>query len=159
MSMIGRPQWTRRATLAAGMSAAGLGAVGLLVVRPAWGTPESLAAAIRDFTGGAAPQRGRVKLDLPPLVENGNSVSVTVKMDSPMTAADHVRALALFTEQNPQPNVAIFHLGPRSGQATVTTRMRLATSQRVIALAQHSDGSVWSDQVDVIVTLAACVEG
>ncbi|WP_298725022.1 SoxY-related AACIE arm protein [uncultured Ferrovibrio sp.] len=155
MPMPGRTRWTRRETLAA--SAAG--AVGLLLVRPSWGTPDALAAAIREFTGGATLQRGRVKLDLPPLVENGNSVSVTVRMDSPMTAEDHVRALALFTEQNPQPNVAIFHLSPRSGRAIVTTRMRLATSQKVIALAQHSDGSFWSDQVDVIVTLAACVEG
>lgn len=142
---------TRRAALA--------GAAAILTIRPAFGTPESLNAAIRAFTGNAEPQRGRVKLDLPPLVENGNSVSVTVTMDSPMTQQDHVQAFALFTEQNPQPNVAIFHLGPRSGRATATTRMRLATSQRVIAMAKTSDGAIWSDQVEVIVTLAACVEG
>ena len=142
---------TRRAALA--------GAAAILIVRPAFGTPEALHTAIAEFTGGKTPQRGRVKLDLPPLVENGNSVSVTVKMDSPMTQADHVQALALFTEQNPQPNVAIFHLSPRSGQALVTTRMRLATSQKVIAMAKTSDGALWSDQVEVIVTLAACVEG
>lgn len=142
---------TRRAALA--------GAAALLTVRPAFGTPESLAAAIRDFTGGVEPQSGGVILDLPPLVENGNSVSVTVRMDSPMTPEDHVQALALFTERNPQPNVAIFHLGPRSGRAIATTRMRLATSQTVIALAKTSDGRIWRDQVEVIVTLAACVEG
>lgn len=142
---------TRRAALA--------GAVALLTVRPAYAAPDSLQAALRDFTGGVTPQRGRVKLDLPPLVENGNSVSVTLKMDSPMTPQEHVQALALFTEQNPQPHVAVFHLGPRSGQAIVTTRMRLATSQTVIAMARTSDGKLWSDQVEVIVTLAACVEG
>lgn len=136
-----------------------VGAAAILTVRPAFGTPESLSAAIREFTGNAEPQRGRVKLDLPPLVENGNSVSVTVKMDSPMSREDHVQALALFTEQNPQPHVAVFHLSPRSGQALVTTRMRLATSQKVIAMARTSDGRIWSDQVEVIVTLAACVEG
>ena len=149
--LITRPMVTRRWALA--------GAAAILTVRPAFGTPESLAAAVRDFTGGTLPQRGRVKLELPPLVENGNSVSVTVKMDSPMTPSDHVQALALFTEQNPQPNVAIFHLSPRSGRAIATTRMRLATSQKVIAMAKTSDGSIWSDQVEVIVTLAACVEG
>lgn len=136
-----------------------VGAVALPALRPAFGTPETLQAAIAEFTGGAEPQRGRVKLDLPPLVENGNSVSVTVRMDSPMTPEDHVQALALFTEQNPQPNVAIFHLNPRSGRAVATTRMRLATSQTVFAMAKTSDGKIWSDQVEVIVTLAACVEG
>lgn len=135
------------------------GAASLLVLRPAGATtPAELAAAINEFTGGAKVQPGRIKLDLPPLVENGNSVSVTLKADSPMTQADHVRALAIFTEQNPQPNVATFHLGPRAGRAVVTTRMRLATSQRVMAIGAFSDGSFWSDQVEVIVTLAACIE-
>ena len=149
--LITRPMVTRRWALA--------GAAALLTVRPAFGTPEALQAAIRDFTGGTEPQRGGVTLDLPPLVENGNSVSVTVRMGSPMTPADHVQALALFTEQNPQPHVAIFRLSPRSGQAIATTRMRLATSQKVIAMAKTSDGKIWFDQVEVIVTLAACVEG
>lgn len=143
---------TRRAAL--------VGSLSLLVLRsPAFATPAELAGAINEFTGNVPVQRGkRVMLDLPPLVENGNSVSVTVKADSPMTPADHVRAIAIFTEQNPQPNVGTFRLGPRAGRATVTTRMRLATSQKVIAVAGFSDGTFWSDQVDVIVTLAACVE-
>ena len=145
---------TRRHALAGG-----LGVIGLMVVRPAaLATPAALSDAIADFTGRAPVQRGRVKLDLSPLVENGNSVSVTVKADSPMTPADHVRAIAIFTEQNPQPNVATFRFGPRAGRAAVTTRMRLATSQKVVAVAGFSDGSFWSDQVEVIVTLAACVE-
>jgi sulfur-oxidizing protein SoxY len=148
------PVLTRRHALAGG-----LGAIGLLALRPdAFATPAALAEAIAGFTGRTPVQRGRIRLDLSPLVENGNSVSVSVRADSPMTAADHVRAIAIFTEQNPQPNVATFRFGPRAGRATVTTRMRLATSQKVVAVAGFSDGSFWSDQVDVIVTLAACVE-
>jgi len=146
---------TRRHALAGG-----LGMASLLVLRPALALPAEMNAAIAELTGNTPLRRGRVVLDLPPLVENGNSVSVTVKVpDNPMTPADHVRRLAIFTEQNPQPNVAVFHLGPRSGRAVATTRMRLATSQKVVALAGFSDGSWWSDQVEVIVTLAACVEG
>lgn len=146
---------TRRTALASGM-----GAASLLVLRsPAFATPTELAGAIADFTGNVPVQHGaRVKLDLPPLVENGNSVSVTVRADSPMTEQDHVRAIAIFTERNPQPNVITAKLGPHAGRAFVNTRMRLATSQKVIAVAGFSDGSFWSDQVDVIVTLAACVE-
>jgi sulfur-oxidizing protein SoxY len=146
---------TRRHALAGS-----LGMASLLVLRPALALPAEMNAAIAELTGNAPLRRGRVVLDLPPLVENGNSVSVTVKVpDSPMTPADHVRRLAIFTEQNPQPNVAVFHLGPRSGRAVATTRMRLATSQKVVAVAGLSDGSWWSDQIEVIVTLAACVEG
>ncbi len=146
---------TRRAALAGS-----LGAASLLVLRsPTFATPTELAGAISEFTGNAVVQRGdRVKLDLPPLVENGNSVSVSVRVDSPMTEQDHVRAIAIFTEQNPQPNVITARLGPRAGRAFLNTRMRLATSQKVIAVAGFSDGSFWSDQVEVIVTLAACVE-
>lgn len=146
---------TRRAALAGG-----IGVAGLLVLRPsAFATPKELAGAIAEFTGNAPVQRGpRVKLDLSPLVENGNSVSVAVRADSPMTEQDHVRAIAIFTEQNPQPNVITVRLGPRAGSAFVNTRMRLATSQKVVAVAGFSDGSFWSDQVEVIVTLAACVE-
>jgi sulfur-oxidizing protein SoxY len=75
-----------------------------------------------------------------------------------MTAADHVTALALFTERNPAPEVAVFRVGPRAGRARVATRLRLSTSQQVVAVALMSDGSAWTRAMDVIVTLAACVE-
>lgn len=130
----------------------------LIVVRPALAEAPEMDAAIRRFTGSATPRAGRVRLDLPELVENGNAVPVTIAVTSPMTAADHVTALALFTQRNPAPEVAVFRLGARAGQATVSTRMRLATSQRVVALALMADGSCWMHAVDVIVTLAACVE-
>jgi sulfur-oxidizing protein SoxY len=131
----------------------------VLLVRPARALPGEMAAAISDFTGEIPALPGRVRLDVPPLVENGNSVTLTVAVDSPMTPADHVRAIAVFNERNPQPNVAVFRFGPRAGRAAVTTRMRLATSQRVVAVAELSDGSFRSASADVIVTLAACVEG
>ena len=103
-------------------------------------------------------RKGRIKLDIPPLVENGNAVPMTVTVDSPMTANDFVKTIAIFNERNPQPNVAHFHLGPRSGRATVSTRIRLGNSQNIVAIAQLSDGSYWSDTVELIVTLPACVE-
>lgn len=136
-----------------------LGAAALVVVRPALATPEAMEAAIRRFTGGAPVGAGRVAIDIAPLVENGNAVPVTLSVNGPMTTASHVSAIALFTERNPQPDVAIFRLGPRSGRAVVSTRMRLATSQAVVALAQLSDGSFWQTGISVEVTLAACVEG
>jgi sulfur-oxidizing protein SoxY len=99
-----------------------------------------------------------VKLDLPPLIENGNSVPLTVTVQSPMTAADHVKAIHVFTEKNPQPNIISAWLGPRAGRASVTTRARIADTGTVTAIAQLSDGSFWSDRVDVVVTLSACLE-
>ena len=132
---------------------------GTLLLKPAMATPQALQAAIAAFTNGRTPRDGRVQLEISPLVENGNAVPVSVTVQSPMTAADHVQRIALFTSSNPQPEVAVFHLGPRNGSAAVATRMRLATSQTVLALAVMNDGSVWQNRADVLVTLAACVEG
>jgi sulfur-oxidizing protein SoxY len=106
-----------------------------------------------------APRAARVRLEIAELVENGNTVPVTVSVQSPMTEADHVRRIALFTELNPEPGVAVFHLSPRNGRAQVSTRMRLATTQQVLAVAQLADGSFWQAAMEVVVTLAACVEG
>jgi sulfur-oxidizing protein SoxY len=114
--------------------------------------------AISKVIGTSKVSKGRVTLELPQLVENGNTVSMTVRVDSPMTEADHVKAIHVFTEKNPQPYVATFHLGPRAGRALVATRIRLADSQTVTAIAQMNDGSFWSQEVNVIVTLAACTE-
>ena len=133
--------------------------LGTLLLRPATATPDSLRAALAAFTGGAPLREGRVALDIAPLVENGNAVPVNISVSSAMTATDHVRRIALFASRNPQPEVLVMHLGPRSGRAVVATRMRLATSQQVLAVAELSDGTYWQQGVDVIVTLAACVEG
>lgn len=131
---------------------------GALVAPAVSGTPAELAAAIGELTGGAPPRAGRVKLELPPLVENGNVVPVTVSVDSPMTPSDHVRAIHLFAEKNPQPDVATFHLGPRAGRARVATRIRLADSQQVVAVAELSDGSFWSASASSVVTISACID-
>jgi len=129
-----------------------------LAPRPAGAALAELEAAVLDFTGGVAPRDGRVRLDVAPLVENGNTVPLTVSADSPMTEADHVDAIAVFNTRNPQRDVAIFHFTPRSGRATVSTRIRLATSQTLVAVARMSDGSYWTTQTAVIVTLAGCIE-
>ena len=114
--------------------------------------------ALRKVTGGAALRPGKVKLDIPPLIDNGNAVPLTVTVDSPMTEKDHVRAIHVLTERNPQPNVVSVRLGPRAGRANITTRVRLADTQTVTAIAQMSDGSFWVDRASVVVTLSACLE-
>jgi sulfur-oxidizing protein SoxY len=129
-----------------------------LMVRPARATPETMKSAIRQVVGEAVVKPGRIKLDLPPLVENGNTVAMTVSVDSPMTANDHVKAIHVFTEKNPQPNVISAKLGPRAGKAEIQTRVRLADTQTVVAICEMSDGAFWSDTVDVIITLGACLE-
>ena len=107
---------------------------------------------------GAATREGKVNFDIAPLVENGNTVPITVTVDNPMTAANHVQAIAIFNEKNPQREVVACKLTPRTGRAVVSTRIRLATTQQLVAVAKLSDGSYWTHTVDVIVTLAACIE-
>ena len=148
-----QPATTRRQFIAA------VGGAGLaLTVRPAKATPDSLKAAIRQIAGEASVKPGRVKIDIPPLVENGNSVAIGVSVDSPMTAQDHVKAIHILTEKNPQPNVISVKLGPRAGKSDIQTRIRLADTQQVVAICEMSDGSFWSAKADVILTLSACLE-
>ena len=103
-------------------------------------------------------RRGRVKLELPVLADNGNSVPMKVTVESPMTEADHVKVIRLVSERNPERQMAVFHFGPRAGAAEVTSRVRLAGSQTVTAIAEMSDGSQWMDTAHVQVTLSACVD-
>ena len=114
--------------------------------------------AMRRIVGDAQVRRGRVKLQLPPLIDNGNAVPLSVAVESPMTPADHVKAIHVLTEKNPLPDVVSVHLGPRAGRASLATRVRLADTQTVTAIAQMSDGSFWSDSAEVVVTLSACLE-
>ena len=118
----------------------------------------ALEEAIRKVVGDAQVRPGKVMLDLPPLIDNGNTVPLSVTVESPMTEADHVKAIHVFTEKNPQPFVMSAHLGPRAGRARLSTRARIADTGKVIAIAQLSDGSYWSDTVSVVVTLSACLE-
>jgi sulfur-oxidizing protein SoxY len=151
-------QSTRRRFLGLAGGAALSGAVPIVTLRPAEATPAMLASAIRNVVGEAPVRPGKVKLDVPPLVENGNTVPMTVSVESPMTADDYVKSIHVFNEKNPQPNIGNFYIGPTAGRAQVATRIRLADSQKVVAVAQLSDGSFWSTSIDVVVTLAACTE-
>jgi sulfur-oxidizing protein SoxY len=136
-----------------------IGALPLAIrVRPVEATPETMAAAIRTVVGSAVVQNGKVRLEIPPLVENGNAVPMTVSVASPMTANDYVKSIYVFNEKNPQPNLGNFYLKPSAGRAQVATRVRLADSQKIIAIAKLSDGSLWSVTAEVVVTLAACTE-
>jgi sulfur-oxidizing protein SoxY len=149
---------TRRGFLGLAAGAAVLGAVPMISLRPAEATSATLATAIRNIVGAGVVRAGKVKIDIPPLVENGNTVPMTVSISNPMTSEDHVKSIHVFNEKNPQPNVGNFYLGPRAGRAQVSTRIRLADSQKIVAIAHLSDGSFWSTTVDVVVTLAACTE-
>lgn len=122
------------------------------------GTESEASQAIRQIVGSSKIRTGRVELDIPPLVENGNSVVMKVSVESPMTEQDFVRAIHVVAEGNPLPNVASFQLSHRAGRAVVTTRIRLNDSQRVWAIAQMSDGSFWQGHAATLVTLAACTE-
>lgn len=117
-----------------------------------------LAALTRAYAGNGQIREGRVTLDIAPLVDNGNSVPITITVQSPMTATDRVVGIAVFNEKNPQPEVAEFTLGPRAGRAKIATRIRLATTQKLVAVAKMADGSCWTHTVEVVVTLAACLE-
>ena len=114
--------------------------------------------AIKKITGGGTIKDGRVTLVIPPLVENGNLVVLNVSVDSPMTADNYVKAIHVVAEGNPYPNIFAAYFSPRSGTANLTTRVRLADSQRVWAIAQMSDGSFWRGSAETLVTLSACTE-
>ena len=143
-----RGQTSRREFL---IAAGGLGLVLAIRTEPVDAAPSPAATqeAIRRVVGTARVTPGKVKLELPPL---------SVSIESPMTATDHVKAVHVFTEKNPQPDVATFRFGPRAGRARVSTRIRLADTQTVTAIAEMSDGSFWSTTANVVVTLAACLE-
>jgi len=149
---------TRRQFLGLAGTAAMLGAVPIVTLRPAEATPAMLTSAIRNVVGEATVRTGKVRLDVPPLVENGNTVPMTVSVANPMTPQDYVKSIHVFNEKNPQPNIGNFYLGPHAGRAQISTRIRLADSQKVVAIARLSDDTFWSATVDVVVTLAACTE-
>ena len=130
--------------------------VGAVHMRPARATPETMAGAIRSFTGSTSPREGKVRIEVAPLVDNGNTVPV--KISVPGAPAGEVMAIALFNERNPQSDVARFDFGPRAATRNVSTRIRLATTQQLVAVARLTDGSCWSHAVEVVVVLAACIE-
>lgn len=146
------PAISRRLVLAGGAA--------LLSVRlaPAQTVGNGMREAIAEVTGSAKAKVGRIKLEIPELVENGNAIPLTVSVESPMRGADRVESLFLFNEKNPQPHVVNFRFGPAAAAAKISTRIRLADAQTVFAIARMADGSFWSGSAQVIVTVAACVE-
>jgi sulfur-oxidizing protein SoxY len=159
-----RPGSLVHGTLARSLSRRGVLALGAysLAVEARAGLPgdaPAMMAALTRFAAGGALREGRVQLELPELVENGNAVPVTLAVPGPLAAGEEVAALALFAARNPSPEAAVFTWPARPGPVRVATRMRLATSQAVVAAARMTDGTVWTRRVDVLVTLAACVEG
>jgi len=119
-------------------------------------TVEDLNAAIAEFTGGAEPGEGPLTLTTPEIAENGNSVPVSVLVESPMTDDDHVQSVMILAEDNPLPNVATFHFSSMSGEAKASTRMRLAKTQNVVAVAKMSNGDIYKATNNVKVTIGGC---
>ena len=156
---MGRMSGTRRDFLMrTGQVVGGAALMSIARMAPAGATQQGMQDTIRAIAGDTSLQPGKVRLDIPTLVENGNTVPLTVAVESPMTEADHVKAIHILNEKNPQPHVISVTLGPRCGRAVVSTRIKLADSQQIVALAEMSDGSFWMGSTDVVVTLAACVE-
>ena len=120
--------------------------------------PDPFPQLARAITGGAPIRAGRVRIETPRLADNGHSVPITIRVESTMTAQEHVRRITLVSESNPRPLIATFHLSPKSGRAEITTRIRLNKTQRVMALAEFSDGSFWADRAEVVVTESACLD-
>lgn len=151
---MGPKPWRRRRLLGVA------GGLLLLSARPvrAVSAANTLAEMVKHWAGGAPVQAGRITLEIAALVENGNAVPIRVWVDSPMSPTDRVQEIVVFNERNPQRDVVRFAFGPASPRAEVATRIRLATSQQLVALARLADGSQWMHAVDVVVTLAACIE-
>ena len=146
--------YTRRQML---MVAGGLALVGIAPgIRSAFADAASTQAAIKKAIGNKTLKSGRIKLTLPQIAENGNTVPISFSVQSPMTKNDYVKAVYVFAESNPRPDVAVFHFTPRSGKAQASTRMRLLKTQNVIAVAQMSDGSVYMAKNKVKVTIGGC---
>jgi sulfur-oxidizing protein SoxY len=146
---------TRRNALALSASAAAFALTGLLP-RTAEASAEDVDAKIKEITGGAEPQSGRVTLNTPEIAENGNTVPIAFSVDSAMADGDMVESVSIFADGNPYPEVISFQFTPLSGRAEASTRMRLAKTQNVIAVAKMSDGSVFMDKKQVKVTIGGC---
>lgn len=144
---------SRRDVLAGG---AGCLLISLLPIS-ALAAPEDMQAAVREMFGDRQISQGGLSVTLPPIAENGFSVPLSIDVDSPMTQADHVRRIAVFSPRNPLPDVVRFELGPRAGRASISTRIRLSGTQKILVVAEMSDGSLRAAAAETLVTLAACI--
>ena len=157
MTQINTPQDPERRSLLIGLGVGGLAVVGMtLVPRAVLANPEDVKMAIDERIGGAATMDGRISLELPQIAENGNTVPIAFEVDSPMTEGDYVKAVHIFAEKNPLPDVASFYFTPRSGKARASTRMRMLKTQNIVAVAEMSDGSVYMTKTEVKVTIGGC---
>lgn len=138
------------------LKAAGAGVVALGFASTAHATAEGTAAAVSKLGGSAMAGSGKITIDLPEIAENGATVPITITVDSPMTAADHVKQIHVFAEKNPSPEVISFNLTPSNGKAQVGSRVRLSKTQNVVVAAVMSDGSVHTNQKEVKVTIGGC---
>jgi sulfur-oxidizing protein SoxY len=145
---------TRRTALMLGVGSAGLALIGR--VHDARATPSEAEAEIAKFTGGKTAEKGRIAIDLPEIAENGNTVPLSVVVDSPMEANNYVSDILIVADGNPRPGVAAFHLTPMSGRADVATRIRLAATENIIVVAKTSDGKFFTAQKQVKVTIGGC---
>ncbi|HDZ75240.1 MAG TPA: thiosulfate oxidation carrier protein SoxY [Aurantimonas coralicida] len=146
---------TRRQMFALSAGAAAAGVVAFAPGR-AFATPEETEKALSTLTGGTEPQTGKISLTAPEIAENGNTVPISVEVESPMTEGEYVESVTIFADGNPNPEVATFLFTPMSGSAVATTRIRLAKTQNVIAVAKLSDGTTYSDRKEVKVTIGGC---
>lgn len=146
---------TRRKVLTSSVSVA-LASIFATQASRVWASAEDAQALIDTFAGGATPGTGGITLTAPEIAENGNTVPISVSVDSPMTAESYVESVMILAEDNPRPEVATFHFTPASGVAKASTRMRLAKTQNVIAVAKMNDGTVFSDIRNVKVTIGGC---
>ena len=145
---------SRREVLALGAGSAALVLVGEMP--PASATPQEAAEVIAKFTGGKTAEKGKISIDLPEIAENGNTVPLTISVESPMTADDHVSDIIVVAEGNPRPGLATFHLTPLSGRAEAATRIRLAATQNIVVVAKTSKGQYFTEQKPVKVTIGGC---
>jgi sulfur-oxidizing protein SoxY len=147
-------QISRRQALTITVGAVAAGTLSAIPVQ-AWAANDAQ-DLIKKFTGGKAPAKSRVKLDLPEIAENGNAVPMTVSVESPMTKESYVSDVLVVAEGNPRGGVVTFHFTPASGVAEANTRIRLAETQNVIAIAKMNDGALFMDTKQVKVTIGGC---
>jgi sulfur-oxidizing protein SoxY len=145
---------TRRHVLSLSVAAAA-GLIGLRAM-PARASAEDAMARLKEFAGDMEPESGAITLTAPEIAENGNTVPISISVESPMTEDDYVESVMVLAEGNPNPDVITFHFTPLSGEASATTRMRLAKTQNVIAVARTSKGAVFMDKKEVKVTIGGC---
>jgi sulfur-oxidizing protein SoxY len=145
---------TRRQAFAVGAAAVAVAALGQSVT-PAFAA-NNIDEMTKKFTGGATPVAGKVKLDLPEIAENGNTVPITVSVDSPMTDKEYITDVIVLADGNPNAGVATFHFTPASGVAEANTRIRLANTQNIVAVAKTNDGKFYTASKQVKVTIGGC---